>query len=77
MSRPKKFKQGEPITNIAELCEWVFSDGWVYLHGRPKHPTIILNMMLRTLNALLNGGQLFRAHPVEQKEEQCQTSVTE
>ncbi|MBE3145213.1 MAG: hypothetical protein IMZ61_15045, partial [Planctomycetes bacterium] len=53
MSRPKKFKKGEPITNIADLCEWVFNDGWVYLHARPKHPTIIQNMMLRTLKILL------------------------
>ena len=65
MSRPKKFKQGEPITNITELYDWVFNGGWVYLHGRPKHPTIIQNMMLRTLAILIDGHQLFLARPMD------------
>lgn len=69
MSRPKKFKKGEPITNIAELCEWVFNDGWVYLYTRPKHPALMMSMMLRTLKVLLDGGQLFKAMPVEQAAE--------
>lgn len=68
MSRPKKFKKGEQITTIAELCEWVFNDGWVYLHGRPKHPTIIQNMMLRTLRTLLGNAMLAKAVAAEQVE---------
>lgn len=66
MSRPKKFKKGEPIVTIAELCEWVFNDGWVYLHGRPKHPSIIQNMMLRTLRTLLGNAMLAKAVVAEQ-----------
>lgn len=74
MSRPKKFKKGEPITNIAELCEWVFNDGWVYLHGRPKHPSIIQNMMLRTLRILLDANMLTKAVVVEQVPNETENS---
>ena len=77
MSRPKKFKQGEPITNITELYDWVFSGGWVYLHGRPKHPTIIQNMMLMTISAMMNGKALFKAIEAERPTEVSNDTAVE
>ena len=46
----KKFKQGEIISRIDELMEFlVIKKEWVYYKDKPKHPEFILHMQLKTV----------------------------
>ena len=57
----KKFTKGRKIDSIADLV-FVLQNGiWVYWEDRPKHPSILWNMQLRTLRDAVARGILYVA----------------
>ena len=52
----RKFRKGEPIKSIIDLIMRLGDGDWVYLHGQPKHPSILMNMSLTTLIGFCRYG---------------------
>jgi hypothetical protein len=66
--RPHKYIPGEPFSTLGELRAWLESGGWVYWHGRPKHPSIIISLQFRCILSGLRHGIFYRAMPNEVKQ---------
>lgn len=56
-----KYIPGDTIKTLAEYEEWVFQKGWIYWHGKPKHPSIIDNQQHSTLRRLIVNKRLMKA----------------
>ena len=59
--KTSKFCKGKLVVSINQLCRLIDNNEWVYLIDRPKHPTIIANMTLRTVRGFLNHKMLWKA----------------
>lgn len=68
MPRPKKFRPGETIRSWEFLAGHLRSGGWIYLRGRPKHPSVLRSMTYITIERFLYGGGLRYAVPNEEGE---------
>lgn len=69
----RKFKRGGTIHTMSALLYELQHGKWVYLHGTPKHPSILKNMSLSTLEGMVRAGVLYYAI---RQEEPCQTEKT-
>lgn len=56
-----KYKKGIEYDNIQELSNDLMSGKYVYWIDRPKHPSILQNMSLRTLLMALKSGMIYKA----------------
>jgi hypothetical protein len=56
-----KFTKGEGFMSVGELCGWLLDGKWVFLYGRPTHPSWLLNMSLWTLKRFANSQNLCKA----------------
>jgi hypothetical protein len=57
----RKYRKGEQIKSIIDLIMRLGAGDWVYLHGQPKHPSILMNMSLNTLIGFCRYGAVFVA----------------
>lgn len=65
----RKFQPGERIETLADLDGHLKRGRWVYLHDTPKHPKVLMNMTLHTLQQLLDGRDGLRlAEPNKETE---------
>ena len=69
MTRARKYRQGAPFADMADLTAWLDGGGWVWWRARPKHPAVIANMQYRVLRNMVRGFNglplLWRAEPIE------------
>ncbi len=64
----KKFRPGARILSLSALAKHVEFGRWIYLHGTPKHPKVLMSMTLNTLRAFLGGREgLLLAEPTEKE----------
>jgi len=56
-----KYIPSDVIKNITEFDSWTYSGGWVYWHGKPKHPSILISQQYRTLIGLIKHNMLRKA----------------
>jgi len=56
-----KFTKGRRIDSLADLESVLKNEFWVYWNDRPKHPSWIWNMQLRTLSMAVIRGILYVA----------------
>jgi len=56
--RKNKYKPGPVINNVETVIKMINLSSWIYLFGRPKHPTIIDSMTLRTVRGFIKHKQL-------------------
>ena len=62
MRPPKKFREGPPITSMAELEECLERVGYVFIFGpRPQHKSFIYSQRWQTLRNSMSAGRLKRA----------------
>jgi hypothetical protein len=47
-----------PVSSLDGLYHHLTSGGWVYLRGKVKHPSIILNMTYSTVAEFVKSGAL-------------------
>jgi len=57
----KKYIPGRIIRTIRDFELWSRRGGWIYWHGKPKHPSFLINQQYRTLIGLINLKMLRRA----------------
>ena len=57
----KVFKKGNQITSVDHLSSLLDQNKWIYWIDRPKHPSILLSMQLRTILKALKAGILYEA----------------
>ena len=46
----RKFKQGKQIKSIIDLVMRLEAGGWVYLRDQPKHPSILMNILVQIIH---------------------------
>ncbi len=73
--RRNKFYPGDPFTTVSEVVEWLNDDGWIYWHGRPKHPKFMVHLSIAMLRQLVKYRTIARAHPTIIKERPCWTRI--
>jgi len=56
-----RFAKGRRIVSIADLVSVLQTGLWVYWGSRPKHPSILWHMQLRTLRDAITRGILYVA----------------
>jgi len=56
-----KFTKGRRIDGLEDLVVQLQCGNWVYWNDRPKHPSWLWNMQLRTLRNAVNAGILYVA----------------
>ena len=62
--RPTKFLPGDRLRTIADLIAIHRSARpWVYLHGRPKHTSWLMNMSVGVIQTFVECGYLLHALP--------------
>ena len=61
MKKRKKFKMGPVISSLIDFQKWTDNGGWIYWHGKPKHPTILQNQQYRVILGLLKTKSLNKA----------------
>jgi hypothetical protein len=61
MTKPHKFRPGRKILSMAELEHAFRLDLWIYLHGKPKHPSVIKSMTYQTIEGYIRKGMLTEA----------------
>jgi hypothetical protein len=59
--KPKKYIQGDAIKSLQDFESWTGAGGWLYWHGRPKHPAFMRNQQYAVLITLIFRNRLFRA----------------
>jgi hypothetical protein len=59
--KKRKFKPGPPLKTLNQV--WVANEKcqWLWLFGRPKHPTVLVSMTVRTVASFLRAGALRKA----------------
>jgi len=53
MSRKLKYREGPIIEDIGTFDALVNAGGWVYLHGRPKHPAFMCSLPYRVVSSMI------------------------
>ena len=66
MPRVNKFRPGGTICGWNTLASILDSGRWVYLFGRPKHPSFIISMQFKTVRGFLYGENFRVAIPNEE-----------
>lgn len=61
MTKRKKFKQGDSLSTIEALYNWIQLGGWVYINHKAYHPLWVKNLSI----AQLERFSLKRAVPTE------------
>ena len=61
MARIRKYIQGDRIFDIRTVVLQINLGGWFMLRGKPKHPSILLSMTLKTVLSFVQGGHLYIA----------------
>jgi len=56
-----KFTKGRRIGSLADLESVLKNEFWVYWNDRPKHPSWLWSMQLRTLSNAVTKGILYVA----------------
>lgn len=69
----RKFVKGPALNTTSSLLFVLERGEWVYLRDTPKHPSVIKNMSLSTLEGMVRAGVLYYAI---RQEEPCQTEKT-
>ena len=65
MSRPHKFTQGNPITDLDQFARLMDEQRWVYYRHKPTHPGWAIGWSFRTIQDAIQRGWLREADPVE------------
>lgn len=61
MSKERKYKQGKPYKDIKSLLTDLNDKKYVYWIDKVKHPSIIINMTLRTIDYAIKRKMIIRA----------------
>ena len=61
MAKGKRYWEGSLIEKMDEFEKWTDIGGWIYWHGRPKHPAFMMNQQYRTIKNLIRHKMLRRA----------------
>jgi len=61
MPKPHKFRLGQKLDSLDNLETCLFFGRWIYLRGRPKHPSIFANMQVNTILDFINEELLYEA----------------
>lgn len=56
----RKTRAGDQFRGMNELSIWLKTGWWVYWHGTPKAPSIILNMPLKIILTGIEHGVIRR-----------------
>jgi len=56
-----KYIPGDTIHTMQGFEEWVSAKGWIYWHGRPKHPSILACQQWATIKRIIKLKMLRRA----------------
>jgi len=56
-----KFTKGRRIDGLEDLIVLLQCGNWIYWNDRPKHPSWLWNIQLRTLRLAVNAGILYVA----------------
>jgi len=58
MSKRNKYKKGALITDTCLVVHYILSRQWLYWHGVPKSPLVLINMSLATLRGAARAGRI-------------------
>ncbi len=56
-----KYRKGKLINSVEDLLKRLDAGQWVFMYGRPKHPSFLVNLPLKKLKALVLVGTFFEA----------------
>lgn len=62
--KPRKFRQGWRVVFLEEVVHAFHKRQWLWLHGRPRHPSVIVSMTVKTVEDMIRRGQLYYADPL-------------
>uniref|UniRef100_A0A6M3JJY3 Uncharacterized protein n=1 Tax=viral metagenome TaxID=1070528 RepID=A0A6M3JJY3_9ZZZZ len=68
MPRRNKFKPGDTVHTIEQLDIFLAQGRWVYMWNRPKHPSFIDSMPLRTVRYFVTQNAFKIALPNKEEE---------
>jgi len=63
--RKNKYTEGPKICSIEALVSYIKAGEWIYLCGRPKHPSFFEHMQLKTLMGFIDKGMFYVAMEVK------------
>jgi len=61
MSRPRKFRPGEPFPNTREAVNAILNGEWVYHRHKPMHPSWASGWSVGLIRGFVGRGDLRRA----------------
>jgi len=53
-----KFRPGRTLKTLNQVWEANLRRQWLYLHARPKHPSVLVNMSMVTIAGFLRAGSI-------------------
>lgn len=60
MPDPPKTSPGTHITSLPSLIKWLNDGCWTYLYNRPRHPSVIESMTMRSVRQAVERGEMRR-----------------
>ena len=67
MARERKFRQGPLVSSVADVVLEMIQGRWMYLGKKPKHPSVMKNMSIATLDFFVRRNGIRYAIKNEEK----------